>query len=592
MKHPVLTLMSILFLSFSSFASDIKQMDISSSIKEVTVYQGLAEVKRTGKIFLPKGMTKIIFKSLPVTIRENTISAKALGLKVLDVNMEKVYLVESRQETVKNLEKEIDDLREAENALADRQEVLRRSLRLLDSLNSMSSDKLKDEMRTAGKVNTLDWDAAMKYTEENSEKKMKEIRSLAEKRSDLSSQIAQKERTLSDITGPRYIELRNLNYQLAKEGKSDPRYIQNVNEASRILSHIGGDQENHVSLVVDVPEEKSYEIELVYHVSGADWNPVYDIRASSEKGKLDLGFSAEIRQRSGEDWKNVSLMLSSSEPFKAVEPPVISFWRIQAGQPLPQRSMKKAAPMMNMSAAKEMAAPSMMEEELSVADSAPPPPVSMEKFTSVVFPVSTPVTIASGSDKLKASIDTVTFSGKEIKLEYFASPDRTDNVFLFARLTNKMDYPLLAGSAAIYIDSDFVGQSYLNDFQPGEGRDFFLGSDPGIKAKKVLVKKFTDTFANSVKINYHYRVTIKNQKSRSVEISLKDIVPVSTSDDVKIKIDSIIPEPISTKEEMETAEYKNGLRRWTLELQPKEQKQIDMNFSVMYDSRLGAWPLR
>lgn len=583
---------SCLVLAGMLQAAELKQIDVNSTIKDVTVYKGLAEIRRVAKVTLPKGQTRLLFKSLPLTIQENTISAKAVGLKVSDVNMERVFLVESRQESVRKLEKEIDDLKAEESALSDKQDVLRKSLRFLESLNNVTGERSQEEWKTTGKVSVADWESVIKYTEENNEKKMKEIRQLGQKRSELLDQIAQKERTLANLIGPRYVELRNLNLQLTKEGKNEPKILQNINEASRILLSMQGDQENRVGFVVDAPEEKSYEVELVYHVAGADWTPLYDIRAFPDKNKIDMAFNAEIRQRTGEDWKNVNLTLSSSEPSRSMEPPVISFWQIQAGMPQQRSYKKKAEMMMNMAPAAIQADSEIAEKNMPMQYQEEALPVSVENFLSVAFPIPVPTSIPSGSDKLKVTIDNVAFTGKEVKLEYFVSPDRSDKVFLFTRVTNRMTYPLVGGGSAVYIDSDFIGQSYLPDMQPGEGTDLYLGSDPGLTAKKTLVKKFTDTSRSTVKISYHYRTTIKNLKGRDVELAVKDIIPVSLSDDVKIVVDSITPQPLVTKEEMETTEYKNGLRRWNFTLKPKEQQQIEMKFTVTYDSKIGAWPLR
>ncbi len=52
------------------------------------------------------------------------------------------------------------------------------------------------------------------------------------------------------------------------------------------------------------------EIELTYHVAGASWRPLYDLVLDGEK--LKVSYLAEITQQTGEDWPEVTLVLSTT----------------------------------------------------------------------------------------------------------------------------------------------------------------------------------------------------------------------------------------------------------------------------------------
>jgi hypothetical protein len=56
------------------------------------------------------------------------------------------------------------------------------------------------------------------------------------------------------------------------------------------------------------------DLELSYFVNNAGWFPSYDIRAKSIDGPIELIYKANIHQNTKEDWKNVKLKLSSSNP--------------------------------------------------------------------------------------------------------------------------------------------------------------------------------------------------------------------------------------------------------------------------------------
>ncbi len=57
-------------------------------------------------------------------------------------------------------------------------------------------------------------------------------------------------------------------------------------------------------------------LEIAYRTGGCGWSPVYRIEARPGEQKILLSFDAEIRQASGQDWKDVQVMLAYSDPQK------------------------------------------------------------------------------------------------------------------------------------------------------------------------------------------------------------------------------------------------------------------------------------
>ena len=53
---------------------------------------------------------------------------------------------------------------------------------------------------------------------------------------------------------------------------------------------------------------------MSYRVTGANWTPVYEARltAAADKPEISLVRRAELRQRTGEDWSDVALTLSTT----------------------------------------------------------------------------------------------------------------------------------------------------------------------------------------------------------------------------------------------------------------------------------------
>ena len=91
-------LFSALVLVFNMlFASD-SEVEISSKIKEVTVFQKGAQVYRTGSVFVNSGVTDLLIMDLPRNINQQSLQVKGFGnFTILSVNYRLNYLISQKQ---------------------------------------------------------------------------------------------------------------------------------------------------------------------------------------------------------------------------------------------------------------------------------------------------------------------------------------------------------------------------------------------------------------------------------------------------------------------------------------------------------------
>ena len=67
---------------------------------------------------------------------------------------------------------------------------------------------------------------------------------------------------------------------------------------------------------------------LSYLVRGARWTPSYDLQFDPGRDVVRVALSGEVAQRTGEEWPDVSLTLSTALPARARGVPVLAAWRI------------------------------------------------------------------------------------------------------------------------------------------------------------------------------------------------------------------------------------------------------------------------
>jgi len=187
-----------------------------------------------------------------------------------------------------------------------------------------------------------------------------------------------------------------------------------------------------------------------------------------------------------------------------------------------------------------------------------------QKGISVVYKLTRKVTIRpDGSDQKVPVAAQVLLSN----FEYSAYPKVVPLAYLTSRVTNAKDLQLLSGSVNIFLDGDFVGNSYVQNIAPGEEFDLYLGADESVKVKRELLEKKSDDvlIANipspNRKMTYKYKLTAENYKTQAGKLNLFETVPVSQDERIKVKVSQVSQDP-------QDKDWKDrkGVWRWQLQL--------------------------
>ncbi len=83
-----------------------------------------------------------------------------------------------------------------------------------------------------------------------------------------------------------------------------------------------------VTALVDSKETRTVNFQLLYNVKDAGWFPAYDVRVNNVTEPLSVLMNANVFQRSGETWKNVSLFLSTGNPNDNATPSILQPWML------------------------------------------------------------------------------------------------------------------------------------------------------------------------------------------------------------------------------------------------------------------------
>ena len=72
-------------------------------------------------------------------------------------------------------------------------------------------------------------------------------------------------------------------------------------------------------------------VRLNYLVNAAGWRPQYKLRAGGEGEPVRVEYLAAVNQRTGEDWSDVALALSTARPLLNAAPPELNALAVVVG---------------------------------------------------------------------------------------------------------------------------------------------------------------------------------------------------------------------------------------------------------------------
>jgi uncharacterized protein (TIGR02231 family) len=527
------------------------QESADTPITGVTVFTDGARVTRTGVTGAAPGAQRVVIASLPQSADPSSVRVAARGhdLALLNVEVQRRVAALPRQEALAQLRADVERWRDAVRELDDADEAQQAGLGFLGHLSEAAAAPLARAL-SGGRAG---------YDE------------LAGMAGHLSASTAAALGRRREIAARKRVAQRELDAALARlAGAEQP--------AEPVVF-------TEVSVILEAAAATDAEIELTYHVAGASWQPLYDLVLDGEK--LNVSYLAEITQRTGEDWPEVTLVLSTTRQGLSQALPELSPWYI--GRPRPRPGPRaRAAASAPMPAPGGLGADGASGEEgpvraMAFAAAALPEakvltaePGQSESGAGLVYTVARPLAVPSDGDPHKTL---VAKSAVDASLDYLTVPVLAPEAYLRATVTNG-PLLLLPGQARIFHGPQFVGETHLDSVAPGEEFEVQLGVDDQIKVERKLRRRTTSkaVLGSTRTIDIAYEITVENHRDRQATVSVHDHIPVSTDGDIKVKPREATPAPVSADD--------LGELTWTLVLPPGGSSAVRHRFTVEHPAQV------
>jgi len=486
--------MKNLFALTLLFSSLFCSAQISSQIEAVTVYQTRAEITRSATKQLAIGEHELVFAGISTYIDQNNIQVKGTGnLTILGISFRKNYLNEN--ELPADLQKVKDQIK---------------GLEMKNKRNQNSISALKTERKLL--------DANMTIGGTQSNLSMQELSSMATYFRTRSLAISNDQMDIQDEISTTNKELQKLR---AHYNDRTSQFRKNSGE---------------IVVNVDAKSATKANLTLTYMVASAGWTAEYDLRAQDIGAPLQLNYKAIITQNTGENWKDVKLVLSTGNPTASITKPIMNPQYLDFYYPSNLQELRGVSSMNRMEAtgAVSRASAPLAEDELEVeVDRMQVGTATKTLYTN--YEIERPYSLNSGEKPL-----TVTVRDQEVEAdyEYQTVPKLRNRVFLIAKAKNWGSLVLLPGPMNIFFEGGYVGKSYMNPQTTADELPISLGYDPGITIKRKLLTDVSSkkTIGTNRRETYTYEISIRNNKRMDIKVKIQDQIPVAKNTDIKVEV--------------------------------------------------------
>ena len=537
-----------------------------SRVDAVTVFLSGAEVTRVAKVKIDKGEHTVIFSDIPASAVAGSIrvEGKATGkLDIGSVDTARKILSRAESQAADTERKRLEDELEA---FQDQKTVIAAQVQASETQKLLIGNLAQLPMRPAPVAGAAgageDWTRVL-------------------------ATIAQGTTDASRLGIDAQLKLRDID-----------RKIQDLESRLAAFAPPKTDQ-TEVRVYVEAASPLEADFTVRYQVARANWVPLYDARlqtgTKTAAAKMDLAHRAAITQKSGENWDNVTLQLSTARPSEGSSAPDIETQTVDFEPEI--KPMPTAAPMakarrpeniaQDMDVAAGAAEAKMEELGTGRAKFAAPQQETQvmaetqAALTSApfeaTFAVPGKVTVTGNGDAKRVILLT---DALEPALSARSVPKSDGNAYLYAKIKLPKGTPLLPGRVYLFRDGTFSGTANLPLLQPGEEHDLGFGVDDQVKVKYVVLEEKrgeSGLISTSHNDSRNFRVTLKNLHERPIQVTVLDRMPVSANQDIKVEYTG------KTTPTKTNFEEKRGVNSFEQKLEPDEERVLDLGYRI-------SWP--
>ena len=556
-RHRTLAGLTVLALACSLPASaqdGSPTISLDAPPSAVTLYPDQATVTRAGSVDLPAGDSLLLLSAIPAGVLRDSVTAAGQAAAPVAIGSVEVRQVSFDPRATgarrADLEARLRVVEDEMAAVDVRIAALAAQLSLIERLGNGLADAprrpgVPGEPRTA--VDPTQWRAAWESVRDGTAE-------------------------AAEATRVARIGRRDLEVRRTAIGA----------EIVALGAPVAGALEVAVAVRAEAPTR--LQLSVSYQLPGARWLPVYEARLDTAAARLALRQEALVTKRTGEDWRDVALTLSTARPAAEARPPELRPWRIALIDPAREAQRRRDGAM--------MAAPAPAPAPGGGGGPAPPasPPMSAPVMQAAEAVAATTATAGFAVEYRIPGRATIRADGTERRvrigdlsaeagLAVRTVPRLDPRAFLEARFVSPSPVATLPGRAALYLDGVLVGRLALPVLRPGEEYTLPFGADDRVRVAYLPQAGRRGTEGSLLTGRTSTRttealITLQNFHDRPIEVTALDQIPISADDQLTV---SLVADPPPTAR---NPDDRPGLVGWTATLAPREERRIRFGYTI------------
>jgi hypothetical protein len=513
-------------------------LPIPLPVTAVTCLEDRAHVERTTGLDLRAGVQRLRLGPISALAVDRTLHAELTGehgATVLDARIVRTWTPRSPEPSADDsaLRLRIHALEEEQQALGHQGDRLRTRL---DLLGKLAADLLRDiaEGTGFGETDETRWTRELDRIDAERASHGEQLRAADARLAVLSTELTEARQALD----------------LAEE------------QPAELVGH--------VELTVQAEAAGPVRLRLTHLTSCALWRPAY--RAVLDADALTLETDAMVWQRTGEDWSDVRLTLSTARSALTTDPPRLTEDRLT---------------LRDRSAAERRTIDVELREE-DIADLGPTPVLGLpgvdDGGQARVLHSPTAVSVPTDGRAHRVPLTAITTAASR---EYSSSPELSPLVTEVVRFDNTSGHALLAGPVDLVRGSGFTGRGTLQFTAPGAPVELAFGSHDDYRViRHAEESRDTATLTQRTLITRTVRLHVSRFSPPGEQgervVALRERIPVSevSAVEVRLRKEACAPEP--------DAIDADGIARWDLRLPPGGQRTVTLVYEISAGGKVAG----
>ena len=525
-----------------------KEINPQSKIDKITVFLNDAQIERSATFNLPSGNSEIILSGISQYIDVNSLRVSGKGS----------FVIMSQEVQIKYPEPEQTPKEAIPSHILKGINNLKDSLELLAF--EIQENNSKKEVLTTEK-NYLQTSAAI---------------AKADTITELRDGLEYFRTRMYDINQEWIKMLKNERLLLKKKTAMEERLTKLNNYSNGITpKEVNETPEGVISIQVMADKAvTSAQIDVIYITSSVSWVPFYELKVEDISKPVQLVMKANLIQTTGENWEKAKLTFSTGKPAVYKVLPVLYPWYLNYYYPQRVTATMAGAPAVAVDSERSKNE-KVKEDDGALADAYNANYYTQlsQSLISAEYIVSIPYNVPSDG-----KVHAITLMNEPLDATYkFLSIPKIDkDVFLTAYLRGWEKLNLVQGEANIIYQNSIISKTYINAAAASDTLIVSLGVDKRVVVdrKKISDKSKDKIIGSTRERTVSFEITVKNQNQTDIAFILKDQVPLTQTEDIKISVD-----------EISGAKYDEltGEVEWNLKLKPNEVKKLTFKYTLKYD---------